>query len=77
MENVSMFSFGENRDAEPNWFDKMDGYLNWKILGPDINNPYAPYMSDKMLADIAYRDEAIRAHLILKCMCVLFFLKPI
>lgn len=54
---------------EETWFDKMAGYLHWKIIGPDINNPYTPRMSDKILSELAYQQDALRRRLVLRCMC--------
>lgn len=47
----------------------MEGYLHWKIIGPDINNPYAPKMPDRVLTELAHREDSLRRRLSIRCMC--------
>ncbi len=50
------------------WLELMEGSLNWKIIGPDVKNPYGPILSYRNLLDLANRPEAVRRQLSLKCL---------
>lgn len=57
------------RKRRPNWFEQMDGFLNWKVIPPDIHNPFKPPMADRILLELAYNPTALRAMTNLRCMC--------
>lgn len=51
------------------WLFKMDGYLDWRVIGPQINNPYEIAFPDRVLdAMVKYR-EVVRSHLKVRCLC--------
>ena len=52
-----------------NWLLKMDEYLNWKIVGPDINNPYAAPLSTATVASLAREKDALKKLFVLRCLC--------
>jgi hypothetical protein len=59
----------QDSDEQKIWFDYMDGYLNWKVSGPDINNPYKqiptiPYLK-RMLTD----ENFLMTHIVVRCTC--------
>lgn len=57
------------QNREKTWFEKMEGYLNWKIITPDLSNPFRPYMSDKALSDLSESEDRIRKLFDIKCFC--------
>lgn len=51
------------------WLYKMDGYLDWRVVGPQINNPYEIAFPDRVLdAMVKYRD-VVRSHIKVRCLC--------
>ncbi|RIL11798.1 MAG: hypothetical protein DCC75_01640 [Proteobacteria bacterium] len=52
-----------------NWLEKMGSCLSWKVIGPDIHNPYAPVLPERMLFELAYRTERLKKILTVRCMC--------
>lgn len=59
----------ELRESQKTWFDHMTGYLKWKILGPDINNPFKPPVSYHLLTRMANQREYLAQHIQIRCMC--------
>lgn len=59
----------EQQPQIKNWFEKMDGYLHWKAIGPEIHAPYRAPLSDRVLVDLAYRSNALLRLIDLRCMC--------
>lgn len=57
------------RRRKGNWFEKMDGFLNWKVIGPDIHNPFGPAISDRVLLELAHKRDVLRKQFNLRCMC--------
>ena len=60
-------------DEEPKrkltWFDSMEGYLEWRVFGPDIYNPYrAPYPIVQ-LKKMAYEPGFLGQFIRIRCMC--------
>ena len=51
------------------WFDQMTGYLKWKILGPDINNPFKKPIPLHTLNRMASNREYLNQHIQVRCMC--------
>ncbi|MBN8550072.1 MAG: hypothetical protein J0M12_12210 [Deltaproteobacteria bacterium] len=52
-----------------NWFQLMDGYLIWKVVPPDYNNPFKPPVSEQVLHELVSRRSALRRVCKLKCLC--------
>ncbi len=54
---------------EDHWLYKMDGYLDWRVVAPQINNPYEIAFPDRVLdAMVKYRD-VVRSHIKVRCLC--------
>jgi hypothetical protein len=51
------------------WFDHMDGYLVWKIIGPDITNPFKSPLPFPMLHRMANQREYLNQFIQIRCMC--------
>lgn len=51
------------------WFDKMEGYLDWKIVGPNIHNPYERTFSTRMIAQLAFDRALLKQLLLIRCLC--------
>jgi hypothetical protein len=50
------------------WLEHMTDCLNWKVLGPDLHNPYqAPY-SYEFLVALASNRETLAGEIKLRCM---------
>jgi hypothetical protein len=56
-------------EAPKNWFEQMEGFLDWKIIGPDLNNPFKPPISDIALHELATKRESLRKKMDLRCLC--------
>lgn len=56
-------------EPSPNWFDLMGTAIRWKILGPEINNPFRTPLSDRTLVELAHRPNALLRNFNLRCMC--------
>ena len=51
------------------WFDLMTGYLKWKVIGPDIHNPFkAPHSLANLTRMMTQRDYLCQ-HVSVRCMC--------
>lgn len=57
------------QESEKTWFEKMAGYLVWKIMTPDLSNPFRPHMSDKSLQELTENEDRIKKLLDIKCFC--------
>jgi hypothetical protein len=57
------------KEEEETWLDKMQGYLKWKVNGPQLNNPYAPRISDTQLKRMIGNPNYLRENLELRCTC--------
>jgi hypothetical protein len=51
------------------WFDQMTGYLKWKVLGPDINNPFMKPIALHTLNRMAANRDYLNQHIQVRCMC--------
>jgi hypothetical protein len=51
------------------WFDLMTGYLKWKVIGPDINNPFKPPIPLANLSRMLNQREYLCQHVTIRCMC--------
>ncbi len=51
------------------WFEKMDGYIQWKVVPPDYNNPFKPPVADHILRELTQRRRSLRRVCKLKCLC--------
>jgi len=47
----------------------MDGYLKWKILGPDITNPFKTPLPFHTLHRMVNQREYLYQHIQVRCMC--------
>ena len=47
----------------------MQGYLKWKVRGPDIHNPFAPPISNVQLNRLVHEDDYLRENIELRCTC--------
>ncbi len=56
-------------DYQMTWFHKMDGFLNWKIIPPDFNNPFKPPLPDRVLVELVSRKEVLMTLFNLRCLC--------
>ena len=52
-----------------NWFEQMEGFLNWTVIPPDITNPFKPPLPDRVLLELAYNPAALRSMSNLRCLC--------
>lgn len=51
------------------WFDQMTGYLKWKIVGPDIHNPFKTPLPIHLLNRMSNSREFLNQHIQIRCMC--------
>ena len=51
------------------WFDLMTGYLKWKVIGPDIHNPFKPPIPLSNLSRMLSQREYLCQHVTIRCMC--------
>ena len=51
------------------WFDHMTGYLKWKILGPDITDPFKTPLPFHTLHRMAKQREYLNQFIQVRCMC--------
>ncbi len=51
------------------WFDLMTGYLKWKVIGPDINNPFKPPIPLANLTRMLNQRDYLCQHVTIRCMC--------
>ena len=51
-----------------NWFQKMDGLLDWKVIGPDIYNPFQKPFSDSALSELIDNKEKLKGLLDIRCL---------
>ena len=56
-------------EEEDTWIDKMQGYLKWKVNGPEFHNPYAPRISDAQLNRMVASSTYLRENIELRCTC--------
>ena len=59
----------ELEESKKTWFDHMDGYLKWKILGPDINNPFKTPLALHVITRMATQREFLAQHVQVRCLC--------
>lgn len=52
-----------------NWFELMEGYVVWKVVGPEITNPFASPIPDNVLVQLASRSEKLMGAMTLRCLC--------
>jgi hypothetical protein len=58
----------EDRRRE-NWFEKMDGFLDWKIISPDLFSPFRPLLTDIKIQELAFNKNALKRMIDLRCLC--------
>ncbi len=51
------------------WFDLMTGYLKWKVIGPDINNPFKAPIPLSNLSRMLNQRDYLCQHVTIRCMC--------
>ena len=55
--------------ASRGWFDHMTGYLKWKVVGPDIKNPFKtpppPHILRRMFEQVDFLSQFIQ----IRCLC--------
>jgi hypothetical protein len=56
-------------DSRKTWFDHMTGYLKWKILGPDINNPFKSPLPLHQITRMANQRDYLAQHVQIRCLC--------
>lgn len=56
-------------EDEDHWLHKMQGYLDWKIIAPRLNNPYEKAIPDRQLFQMSQKPEKIRQVLKVRCLC--------
>ncbi len=54
---------------EQNWLELMTGYLNWRIIPPDVISPFAPVISYPIMCQLAEDKEALLHLCHVKCFC--------
>jgi hypothetical protein len=47
----------------------MQGYLQWKVVPPDYNNPFKPPVSEDVLVELVRRRNSLKRVCKLKCLC--------
>lgn len=55
--------------VQRNWFELMSGYLHWKVVPPDYNNPFKTPVADKVLRELTHKRAALMRVCKLKCVC--------
>jgi|GEM_PF-5050486 len=50
-----------------NWFEQMDGSLTWKLVPPEMMNPFHPPVDDIVLEDLVQSINALRGLCGVKC----------
>jgi hypothetical protein len=60
-----------DEDALPfdHWLHKMDGYLDWRVLAPQIHNPFEMAIPDRMLIMMSKNRDVVRKHVRVRCLC--------
>lgn len=51
------------------WFDHMNGYLTWKVFGPDIHNPYSKEIPYRQLQRMASEWDFLNQYIHVRCLC--------
>ena len=68
-----MYPFGSDdaavRTKRVNWFEQMDGFLSWKLIPPNITDPFSPPIPDHVLSELANNPQALRRLCSVKCQC--------
>jgi hypothetical protein len=67
--NIGETSEAEAAEAGSTWFDRMNGYLKWKVIGPDIHNPFKPPPALSVLSRMANNREFLCQHISVRCTC--------
>lgn len=65
----SMEGTEQIEESRKTWFDHMTGYLKWKILGPDINNPFKTPLPLHQITRMANQRDYLAQHIQIRCMC--------
>lgn len=52
-----------------NWFELMSGYLQWKVVPPDYNNPFKTPVAENVLRELVHKRNALKRVCKLKCVC--------
>ncbi|MBX7144241.1 MAG: hypothetical protein K1X79_07300 [Oligoflexia bacterium] len=55
--------------AERHWFHQMEGYLQWKVIAPDYNNPFRQPVPDHVLIELLKHRSALRRVCSLRLLC--------
>jgi hypothetical protein len=59
----------ENSTGGSTWFDLMTGYLKWKVIGPDIQNPFKTPQTLANLHRMLTQRDFLCQHVSVRCMC--------
>jgi hypothetical protein len=51
------------------WFDHMTGYLKWKVIGPDIHNPFKTPLPIHILCRMVNQREYLSQYIQVRCLC--------
>jgi len=51
------------------WFDYMTGYLKWKIIGPDIHNPFNTLPPLHILRRMSQQIDFLSQYVHIRCLC--------
>jgi hypothetical protein len=54
--------------SKDHWFSKMDGYVDWRVVAPQIHNPYQKPLSDQMLSSMVRNRETVKKMMKLRCL---------
>lgn len=52
----------ESQAQEGNWLQRMHTLITWKFVHPEINNPFKPQMTDKVLNELATQIDILKKH---------------
>lgn len=55
--------------VQHHWFHHMEGYLQWKVVAPDYNNPFKQSVPDHILLDLIKHRAALRRVCGLRLLC--------
>ena len=55
--------------VQRNWFELMNGYLQWKVVPPDYNNPFKSPVAENVLRELVHKPAALKRVCKLKCVC--------
>lgn len=59
----------EPAEEKKTWLELMEGFILWKVVGPDLTSPYRPFMSDRTIYKLATDREELKKLFTLRCLC--------